>query len=763
MWSALFIAGAGLGAAAVVTVARWFEAVLWRRSLVAFKLSLPHDLTIEAIAHWLSLVNAATYAHRLALLAAPPLALEIVGSSQGIAHYLLVPRAQRGVMLSHLRAALPGARMEEAPDYLSSRPRLSVAAEATVTSHRRPLRDELAETTSAALLAALQPVHSTERIVVQYIITGGGIPRIVRSATVSQRQPAQWWLDGTVSVDSEAVRAERRKQQAPLLRTVIRVGVGSPDRRRRYSLYGRVWGCLRTMNGAGAGVVRRWWLPAGLVAERMRRLALPVTVWPVTLNGKELAGLLGVATAEVHVPGLVLGSSRQLPQPPGLPRRGAVFGVSNYPGLTDRPLALSTSDRLQHAWVVGPTGTGKSTLLCQLIVQDVQAGAGVIVVDARGDLVPDVLSRIPEHRRDDVIVIDPSATDRPSGFNILQSTRDEQARERVVDHVLYILHDLYRSSWGPRTADILRAGLTTLVAARAPDGSAFTLCELPELLTNQRLRAFITDQLPPGPLQAFWHWYEGLSEANRLEVIGPVLNKLRAFTLKSSLRLLLGQSDGLHFGDVFRQRRIVLVPLSKGLLGNETAQLVGSLLIASLWQATLERVRIAPERRRSTWLYADEFQEVVRLPLDMADMLAQARGLGLGLNLAHQHLEQLPDAIRAAVLSTARTQVAFQLDYDDAHAIETRFAPLTARDLMGLPQYEIAMRPCLGGRTAGVVTGRTLPLSEPVTDGAELAALSRERYGVPRADVESALRRRIELPTGEQRYGRTTKRQGGSA
>lgn len=759
MLPALFILGSGVGAAVVVIVARWVDAWQWRRSLVAFRLSLPHDLSLEAVAHWLSLVNAATYAHRLAPLAAPPLALEIVGSSDGIAHHVLVHRSQRSVMLSHLRAALPGARVEEAPDYLANRPRLSMAAEATVTSHRRPLRDDLAETTSVALLASLQPVHSAERIIVQYIVTGGGIPRVVRSITVNQRQPAQWWLDGGVSVDSEAVRAERRKQQSPLVRAVIRVGVSSPDRRRRYSLYGRVWGCLRTMNAAGAGVVRRWWLPPRLVGERVRNLALPVAAWPLTLNVAELAGLMGLATANVQVPGLTLGSSRQLPPAPGLPRRGVAFGVSNYPGMSDRRLALTTADRLHHVWVLGPTGAGKSTLLTNLITQDVQGGAGVIVIDARGDLVPDVLNRIPEQRHDDVIVVDPSATDRPIGFNILENAGDEQAKERVVDHVLYILHDLYRSSWGPRTADILRAGLSTLVGARAPDGSRFTLCELPELLTNRRLRTVVTDQLPLGPLQSFWQWYEGLSGPARAEVIGPVLNKLRAFTLKSSLRLLLGQSDGLHFADVFQQRRIVLVPLSKGLLGNETAQLVGSLLIAALWQATLERVRVAPERRRPTWLYADEFQEVVRLPLDMADMLAQARALGLGLTLAHQHLDQLPEAVKRAVLSTARTQAAFQLDYDDAHSLEPRYAPLTARDLMGLARYEIAMRPCVGGRTAGVVTGRSLPLPEPVTEGAALAERSRARFGVPRTEVEAALMRRIGV-SGEHGYGRTRRGRG---
>jgi hypothetical protein len=195
----------------LLLTARWMDGLSWRRSLQAFRLSLPQGLTIEQVAHWLSLVNAATHAHQLALLPAPPVALEIVGTKDGIGHYVLVPTSLRGVLLSQLRAALPGVRLEEAPDYLSSRPSFRMAAEATVTSHRRPLRDELAETASVALLASLQPLHGEELVMVQWLITGGGIPRIVSSVR-AREESSSWWLDGGVSADPEAVRAERAKQ-----------------------------------------------------------------------------------------------------------------------------------------------------------------------------------------------------------------------------------------------------------------------------------------------------------------------------------------------------------------------------------------------------------------------------------------------------------------------------------------------------------------------------------------------------------------------
>jgi hypothetical protein len=758
MTLALLLFGGGVGIIALVLGARWFDALSWRRSLLAFRLSLPHGLTIEQVAHWLSLVNAATHTHQLGLLPAPPVAIEIVATKDGISHYVLVPQSLRGVLLSQLRAALPGVRLEEAPDYLSNRPSLHMAAEATVTSHRRPLRDELAETASIALLASLQPLHGDELVMVQWLITGGGIPRVVSSVSTRQDR-SSWWLDGGVSVDSEAVRAERAKQQAPLLRAVVRVGVGASDTRRAVILFGRAWGTLRTMNAAGVGIVRRWWLPVVIVADRMRRMSLPITAWPVTMNTVELAGLLGMATGGAYLPGLAAGSSRQLPPIPGLPTHGLVLGVSSYPGMTQRPIALKTADRLRHTWIVGPTGAGKSTLLTNLAVQDMTAGYGLMVVDAKGDLIPDILARVPESRRDDVVVVDPSDTARPVGFNVLHVSGSDEDRERAVDFVLHVFESLYRSSWGPRSADLLRAGLLTLVNTKAPDGSAFTLCELPELLTNQQLRTYVVEQAGvQGHLRSFWHWYDGLSDGARTDAIAPLLNKVRAFVLRAPLRLLLGQSQGLDLADMYRKRRIVLVPLSKGTLGTETTQLVGSLLVAGIWQATLARVRVPQERRRPTWLYADEFQDVVRLPIDLADMLAQARGLGLGLVLAHQHLGQLPEAVKTAILSTARTQVLFQLDYDDARTMEQRFAPLTAHDLMGLGHYEIALRPCLDGRTAGVVTATTLPPVGAVTDGAALAGSSRERYGVDRAEVEAALLSRARTNASECGYGRTPRR-----
>jgi len=226
---------------------------------------------------------------------------------------------------------------------------------------------------------------------------------------------------------------------------------------------------------------------------------------------------------------------------------------------------------------------------------------------------------------------------------------------------------------------------------------------------------------------------------------------------------MLGQSQGLDVDDVFTKRRILLVSLNKGAVGSETATLLGSLLVASLWSATLKRADLAPSARRPVWIYLDEFQDVLRIGGDIADALSQARALGLGFVLAHQYLGQLPASLQAAVTGTVRSSVVFQLDQEDAKALERRFLPsMTADDLMGLRAYEVALRLCIEGQVRSPFTGRTVALGEPVQDALALIQASRTRHGTARSKVEAALHARVDTThvEGHLRIGRS---QGGSA
>jgi hypothetical protein len=636
---------------------------------------------------------------------------------------------------------LPGIRTEEMFDYLADQPTIRAAGELRVTSTSHPLGEERASVASGALLSALQPLGRGQRIRISWVLAGTTTPH-----------PA-----GLVKLAPDLARFRRLKQRSPLVRVVGRVAVsGAPPQIARALLY-RVYSSLRVLDGPGSALVRRI-LPWRVIAARVQERSVPITIWPAILNTRELAGVLGFPIDGIKAPGLTVGTARQLPPQPDIPRKGLVVACSNYPGMTDRPLALKRADLLHHLYLLGPTGSGKSTQIENLAIQVARLGDGIFVVDPKADLCEEILARLPEDRSEDVIVLNPAATDGPIGFNILQAAHGEQARELVVDDVVHIFGEIWKSSFGPRTADVLRSALLTLTATKAPDGSAFTLVEVAPLLENPLFRRFVTGQRSvPESVRSFWAAYEAMSSGERAHVIAPGLNKLRALTTRTNLRLILGQSTGLDVADVFTKRRILLVSLNKGLVGSETAQLLGSLLVAALRNATLRRASVPQAARRPAWAFLDEFQDVLRMGDDIADGLAQARGLGVGYVLANQYLGQLPRTMQAAVLGTVRSSIAFQLDHDDAAVLERRFSPsLGVEDLMGLEAYEIAARLCVDGQTRPPVTGKTVPLGEPVRDAFALTQASRARYGVPRADVEAALRARVPSPAKAASFGQRT-------
>ncbi|MCP2341624.1 type IV secretory system conjugative DNA transfer family protein [Actinomadura rupiterrae] len=710
----------------------------WRADLTAFRMRFPADLDIDDVTRALTVLAGSTRRR--------PVVFEIHATSRGIAHYMLVPSTLAPRIITTLTTVLPGTRVEEDAEYLTGRPAIRLARELRNTRAWRPLAAARGVSAIAGVLSVLYPLGRGEVVRIQWTI------RATRHTRLKGEPP------------SELIRDFREKQAYPLLQACGRVAVSAPHKARAALLMSGVLEGAGVLNAPGVALVRRF-LPSAYVAGKVYPRSLPFGPWPCLLNANEAAALVAFPTAGMgSIPGLATGSARQLPVPVDMSHSGLVIGESNYPGMMGRPLTLMPDDRLRHATIQAPTGAGKSELMARMILQDIYQGFGVVLIDPKSDLVSDILSRIPDHRVDDVILMDPSAVSSPAGFNLLQGGHDELSRELVVDRVTHIFSELWRSSWGPRTADVMRNALLTLVFAKAPDGSAYTLVEIPELLTNDEFRRMVLRKTKVTPsVRQFWAAYDAMSDAERIQVIGPVMNKLRAFTVRTPLRLMLGQSEGVDLGEVFRNGKILLVPLSKGVIGPDAAALLGSLLVASLWQECLNRTTVPKQARKPVWGYLDEFPDILKFAAggELADILAQARGLGWGLTLAYQYLDQLTADVKAAVLGTVRTQICFQMEYSDANEMARRFAPLDRNDLAGLGAYEIAMRPCIKGHTAPPVTGFTLQLPEPEYDPEILAARSLERYGMDRPAIDASIANRIspstaELP-GPRSYGQGKK------
>ena len=458
-------------------------------------------------------------------------------------------------------------------------------------------------------------------------------------------------------------------------------------------------------------------------------------------------------------------SARQMEE--GSDRRSntRTIGTATYPS---RPglVQMSPRDALSHTAVIGPTGVGKSTLLANLALQDIAAGRSVVVIEPKGDLVVDILDRIPEYRINDVVQLDPSQTDHAVGLNLLKGPAS--TLETRVDGVVHLFRSLFSSSWGPRTQDVLHASLLSL--ARSP---GMTLVELPLLLGDQRFRSMVLERsgarsdLATGP---FWNWFEALSDAERAQVTAPVLNKTRVFTMRSGMRRILGQADPrFNLQEIFTRRRILLVPLKVGEIGAETSALLGGLVVSQLWQLTQGRSQIDPAKRHPVLVYLDEFQSYLHLPTPLDEVLAQARGLGLGLILAHQHLGQLSGRpeLKSAVQLNARNKIVFQTGAEDAGPLAKQLGgALTPEDLIGLGAYEAYARLLLNGASTSPGSLSTLPLPAGLGVADMVRTRSLQAFASAADEVDVAIaERRNPQPKSAKTGGRRARGQdaGGSS
>jgi hypothetical protein len=735
----------GLLLTAGILALRAGEHAQFRSRLVGYELLFPYGLKHDTVTSFLIGLAGLAAPHWQRLLSVRGVVVETVAEANGITHRLLVPREQAQTVLAALRAHLPGVRVIE----MASVPVVSatIGGQLGLSSAQRPLRTQSPTAVATGLLAAMQPLAPGEQIVLQWIIQPAGpTAALMPAPKVSAKSP--WaWLTGPPARSKDELAAEHAKRAQPLFLATGRIGVTATPPNAR-GLLGRVTASFHAANAPGVHFFRRN-LPSGVVVRNIGGRHVPLVVPPSLLNAAELAMVIGVPLGEVALPGLRFGASRVLAPSADIPSRGRVVAKSTFPG-AERPLALSVADSLHHLHVIGPTGVGKSTLMVGLVAQDMADGRGVVVIDPKGDLAADVLDRVPPDRVGDVVVLDPADDAFPVGFNLLAGT--VETSELLVDQVVGTMHSLFRDSWGPRTDDILRATLLTLVST-----TGMTLCEVPLLLTDanfrRRLVGHIDDPVALGP---FWAWYEGLSDAERTQAIGPVLNKLRAFLLRRRLRNILGQATPrLDLAEVLRENRILVVSLTKGLLGEEAAALLGSLVIARLWQTVMARAGHPASERRPVFVFVDEFQDVLHLPTDIADVLAQARGLGMGLTLAHQHLGQLPTSLKEAVLANARSRVIFQTAASDAGRLGRETAPyLTPADIQGLGPYEVVATLSVGNRIAPPASGRTMPPPPAIGMADAARAYSRMHYGCPREEVETAIRARHEGRAGGGAVGR---------
>ena len=690
---------------------RSFDKLVWR------EVSYPRPFDEEKICEILSHIATVT----------PRGAVIIEARSHGgqVKHFIGADSKYISKLIKTIKAH---GNVQFSPVRINKRPPVDTARQITLTHPGLALKTETTSATIRAGLAALAASKNEEESVVQIVLGKSFKPQFTPRYIPD---PHESWLRtimfGVDEAPAETRKLIKEKNEGHCFEACIRIGASGNNLPNRISRINSIFDAFRTLESAGVHLK--------LTSDKAANLNSVKVPWhfPLRLSVKELSSFTLLPFGEENLPGTI-GLHPKLTLPPDWYREPTnqtndrTFAESiNILG--SKKLSISDKDSLEHTIVTGPTGSGKSTLIEHLILADIYAGRSVLVIDPKADLVNRILECAPESRKEDIVVIDPTDPS-PVGFNPLALPGDKTL---IADAVLAVFKEIFAENWGIYTQDVLSAALLTLMQA---EGSS--LLWLPSLLTNEKFRQDITGKLNDEiVLKPFWKSYDNLRESERRQMTAPVLNKIRQFLYRPGLRNILGQSNPkFQLTDLFYQRKIVLVPLNKGTIGSESAKLLGSLIVGLTWTLALSRANIPAYKRHIISLYIDELQDYIALPTDLTDALAQARGLGIGITMAHQYRAQIPPEIRAGIDANARSKIVFGLNSGDAKDVAAMAPELDALDFMSLPRYEIYTNFMSGGKSTGWIRGKTLPPLPALRPPVEFKAISQSNYGVPHKGTE---------------------------
>ena len=398
---------------------------------------------------------------------------------------------------------------------------------------------------------------------------------------------------------------------------------------------------------------------------------------------------------------------------------------------------LSQADRRQHIYAVGKSGTGKSTLLFNLIMQDIEAGRGVALIDPHGDLAEEVLQHIPRRRTEDVVWFDPSDAEHPVGLNLVGGVPRER-RHLVASGIVSALRGIWPDSWGPRLEYILYAAVAAVLECECA-----TLLGVQRMLSDARYRAWVVRQVKDPAVRSFWEdEFERYERRFMQEAVAPIQIKLGQVLMSPHLRNILGQVRGrIDFRRMMDGGKIFVASLSKGRIGADKAGLLGSLLVTQFHLAAMSRADVPERERRDFFLYVDEFQSFASD--SFASMLSEARKYRLCLSLSHQYMAQLRPGVLDAVLGNVGSIMAFRVGHQDAEPLRAALGgACSADDLVSLGNGEVFAKTLSGGRDVQAFRGRTLMPSATRHGRMDtIVRRSRERFARGRAVVEGKIER----------------------
>lgn len=480
------------------------------------------------------------------------------------------------------------------------------------------------------------------------------------------------------------------------------------------------------------------------------------------LNSKEMASLWHPPLRTTETPNIRWLLAKKAVPPSNMPRDGLILGEVEYRGVKTL-VRIKNEDRFRHIYIIGKSGSGKSVLLTQMAIQDIQNGEGVAVIDPHGDLIEDILEHIPKERADDVVIFNPSDVDRPLGLNMLEYETDDQ-KDFAVQEMIAIFYKLFGQEMiGPMFEHYMRNAMLALMDDKE---SGATIIEVPRMFTDNKFRAQKLKKVRNMIVKNFWEQEYEQSQAGQqaADMLSYVISKIGRFLTNDMMRNIMGQhKSGFDFQDIMNNRKILLCNLSKGTTGEVNSQLLGLIMVSKLQMAAMARASMPKSQRKNFFLYADEFQNFITDSI--ATILSEARKYRFSMTMAHQYIGQLvvnnDTKVRDSVFGNVGSMIAFRIGVEDAETIAKEFAPIfDQNDVVNVEQFTANLKLLIDNTACKAFNMKTIMPPQGNRKMADtLKQLSRLKYGRDRALVEAEIKERAQLgnlsgggPTGPDSF-----------
>ncbi|HHD92613.1 MAG TPA: hypothetical protein ENL06_03280 [Candidatus Portnoybacteria bacterium] len=422
------------------------------------------------------------------------------------------------------------------------------------------------------------------------------------------------------------------------------------------------------------------------------------------------------------------------------PRKCSFFGRTNYEAALEEKkfiFGIKRNDRRRHIYSIGKSGVGKTKFLELLIRQDIAYNYGLCVIDPHGDLISNLLDFIPENRINDVVLIDPSNSQYPISFNPLSNT-DPSVKYQLTQDLIEVMKKQFGANWGPRVEHVFRFTCLALF-----DYSDATMRGMISMLTDRSYRQHVSEFIEDEMVKKFWAIeFADWSEKFDAEAIIPLVNKLTQFLANPMIRNIFGQKKNkIDLEELMNSRKIILINLAKGNLGEENSSFFGSIFLTKIKQAGMARAKIPEDQREDFYLYVDEFQNLATESFE--NLLAESRKFGFCLTLSHQYIKQLSPQIQSSVLGNAGTIITFRVSGEDGVKLEPEMAPLfKVNDMINLGLRQFYVKMTIDGETYDPFSGETLKVLPPThkSNREKIIKQSQEKYAVPVAEAKRAMK-----------------------